>query len=291
MNCTPLRRKYPLIVLMIAIGIQLANGQDLSEYITREEPSPASSAYETFKGLQVSNAQSTTLLGDKELMMFIGHRFGKVSGGFYELFGLDVATMRLGLDYAFLPWLTAGIGRSTYEKTWDIRIKGRLLHQAKPGIPLNLVLYGQAGYNTVRDVFPESQDNIAGRMTYSFQALASRDIKRFSFQLVPIYLYSAYDPILSGSADMISLGMASRVALTKTLDLTMEYYAALVKPDPVIKNPLTLGIEIDTGGHLFQLIVGNAQGMIDKAVLLNTTGTWQNGDIYFGFNLVRVYYL
>lgn len=166
MNCTALHRKYLLIVLMIATGIQFSNGKDLSEYITREEPSPTSSAYETFKGLQVGNAQSTTLLGDMKLMMFIGHCFGRVSGGLYELFGLDEATMRLGLDYGFLPWLTAGFGRSTFEKTWDIR-----------------------------------------------------------------------------------------VALTKSLDLTMEYYAALVKPDPVIKDPLTLGIEIDTGGHLFQLVM------------------------------------
>jgi hypothetical protein len=270
--------------------LKVLNGQDLSEYITREEAPPVTSTFGTFKGLQVGNAQSTTLLDQKELMMFIGHRFGKVSGGLYELFGLDQATMRLGLDYGFLPWLTAGFGRSTYEKTWDIRVKGRLLHQANPGIPLNLVLYSQAGYNSIREVFPESKDNIAGRMTYSFQALASRDINRFSFQLAPIYLYSVYDPILAGSSDLLSLGMAGRFELTKSIDLTTEYYAALVKPDPSIRNPLTLGIEIDTGGHLFQLVMGNAQGMIDKAVLLNTTGTWQNGDIYFGFNLIRIYY-
>ena len=186
--------------------------------------------------------------------------------------------------------MTAGFGRSTYEKTWDIRIKARLMNQANPGIPLNLVVYGQAGYNSIRSVFPESKDNFAGRTTYSFQALASRDIKRFSFQAAPIYLHSAYDPNLAGPVDMVSLGLAGRVQLTKTIDLTTEYYAALSKPDPAIKNPLTLGIEIDTGGHLFQLFMSNAQGMIDKAALLNTTGTWQDGDIYFGFNLTRVYY-
>jgi hypothetical protein len=81
------------------------------------------------------------------------------------------------------------------------------------------------------------------------------------------------------------------VGVTKIIDLTMEYYAAVSKPDPIIKNPLTLGVEFDTGGHLFQLVLSNAQGMIDKAVLLNTTGTWLDGDLYFGFNLVRIFYL
>jgi len=290
MICTVWHRKYVIVILMIAFLLNVVSGQDLSNYISREEPSPQSATYQTFKGLQVGNAQSTTLLEKKELMLVIGHRFGKISGGFYQLFGLDQATMRLGFDYGFLPWLTAGFGRSTFQKTWDVRIKARLMHQANPGTPFNLVAYGQAGYNTVRSVFPDSKDNLAGRTTYSFQALASRDLKRFSFQLAPIYLHSAYDPILGESADLVSLGFAGRVELTKTIDLTIEYYAALSKPDPAIKDPLTLGIEFDTGGHLFQLFLSNAQGMIDKAALLNTTGTWLNGDIYFGFNLTRVYY-
>ena len=267
-----------------------AAGQDLSAYVNQPSDTVSRSPQRAFAGMLVANGNSTTLAGNKELILNISHRFGYVNSGFYELFGLDNATMRLGFDYGFLPWLSAGFGRSTWEKDWDIHLKTGILRQSRPGSPLNLVMSGQLACNSLREVFPAGRDGFTDRLSYSVQALASHDFGRFSVQLAPVYLHTAYETELMKTADLVSLGMAADVKLTRMMSLTLEYYAGLLKPDPGIRDPLSVGLDIVTGGHTFQLVFGNSRGMFDKAMLLNTTDTWRDGGIYFGFNLIRVFY-
>jgi hypothetical protein len=123
------------------------------------------------------------------------------------------------------------------------------------------------------------------------QGLISRKFKRFSLQLAPVYVHTFYDPRASGSEHLFSAGMAASLRLTRFLDLTAEYYATIVKPSYDITNPFTLGVDIETGGHLFQLVLTNAQAMFEKGLLSNTNGKWTAGDIYFGFNLNRTFYM
>jgi len=279
-----------LVTCIIVVSCHMAYGQDLSEYVSTDEPAPIV-MNKAFAGVYAGNGQSTTLIGKNELMMNISHRFGKINGGIYEMFGLDQATMRMGFDYGITPWLMAGFGRSTWEKNWDVHLKSRIVSQTNPGFPLTVAVHGQAGYNSVRNIFPSDKDNLAGRMSYTAQTLISRKFKRFSVQAAPIYLLTAYDPILADKADMFSVGLATSIKITKRMDIVAEYYAGIVKSDASIKNPLTFSLDLDTGGHLFQLVLSNSQGMFDKALLLNTTDSWSEGGIYFGFNLIRIFNL
>jgi hypothetical protein len=290
-----MKRKYAVkisfIALLIGLVIYPVSGQDLDSLLNLTPGEVEDFVVESFKGSRVGNGQSTSLPGNGELNMFIGHRFGKISGGFYEFFGLDQATMRLGFDYGFNDWLAAGFGRSTLEKTWDLYAKSRILGQKSDGSPVNFTLYAAGSVNTLKNVYPSGNDGFGDRLSVTVQGLISRKLQRFSLQLAPVYMHTFYDPRTSEPVDQFSAGMAARLKLTRFLDLTAEYYAAIIRPSYDITNPFTLGVDIDTGGHLFQLVLTNAQAMFEKGLLSNTNGQWTAGDIYFGFNLTRTFYM
>jgi hypothetical protein len=199
--------------------------------------------------------------------------------------------MRLGFDYGFNDWLAAGFGRSTMEKTWDLYAKSKIVGQKKGGSPVNFSLYAASSVNTLKNVYPSGNDGFGDRVSVTVQGLVSRKFKRFSLQLAPVYVHTFYDPRTSGSEHMFSAGMAASLRLTRFMDLTAEYYAAIAKPSYDVTNPFTLGVDFNTGGHQFQLVFTNAQAMFEKGLLSNTNGKWTAGDIYFGFNLVRTFYM
>ena len=283
--------KNAITTIIIVLLIHPLAGQDLDSLLNRTSDESDGVVIEGFKGSRIGNGQSTNLPGNGELQMFIGHRFGKISGGFYEFFGLDQATMRLGFDYGFNDWLAAGFGRSTMEKTWDLYAKSKIVGQKTGGSPVNFSLYAASSVNTLKNVYPSGNDGFGDRVSVTVQGLVSRKFKRFSLQLAPVYVHTFYDPRTSGSEHMFSAGMAASLRLTRFMDLTAEYYAAIVKPSYDVTNPFTLGVDFDTGGHQFQLVFTNAQAMFEKGLLSNTNGKWTAGDIYFGFNLVRTFYM
>jgi len=290
-----IKRPYSIVSsIMVAFFILLStdlSGQDLenlliTDSVSLNEPTPA-----LFTGTHVGNGQSVEILNPGELGLFIGHRFGAINGGFYEFFGLDQATMRLGFDYAFNNWLMTGFGRSTLEKTWDLYGKARFLRQGNNGMPLTATLYVGSSINTLRNVFPENQDAFSDRLSFVVQTLFGRQWGPVSVQFSPIWVHTNYDIRSSRSEDHISLGFSGGVKLTKRMSLTGEYYLSVTDHPYDLKNPLTIGLDLDTGGHLFQLVLSNSQGIFDKALISNTNQTWSEGAIYFGFNLVRVFYL
>ena len=283
--------KITITALITGFIIHPSSGQDLDSLLYRTLSEPDGNAIESFRGSKVGNGQSTHLPGNGALTMFIGHRFGKINSGIYEFFGLDQATMRLGFDYGFNDWLAAGFGRSTLEKTWDIYAKSRIVGQKKGRAPVNFTLYAAGSVSTLRNVYPTGNDGFGDRLSVTLQGLVSRKFKRFSLQLAPVYLHTFYDPRTSGPEHQFSAGTAASIRLSRFLNLTAEYYAAIVKPSYDITNPFTLGLEIETGGHLFQLVFTNAQAMFEKGLLTNTNGKWTAGDIYFGFNLFRTFYM
>jgi hypothetical protein len=283
--------KITITALITGFIIHPSSGQDLDSLLYRTLSEPDGNAIESFRGSKVGNGQSTNLPGNGALTMFIGHRFGKINSGIYEFFGLDQATMRLGFDYGFNDWLAAGFGRSTLEKTWDIYAKSRIVGQKTGGAPVNFTLYAAGSVSTLRNVYPTGNDGFGDRLSVTLQGLVSRKFKRFSLQLAPVYLHTFYDPRTSGPEHQFSAGTAASIRLSRFLNLTAEYYAAIVKPSYDITNPFTLGLEIETGGHLFQLVFTNAQAMFEKGLLTNTNGKWTAGDIYFGFNLFRTFYM
>lgn len=247
----------------------------------------------TFRSTRVVNMQSVENPYAGELVFTVGHRFGNVRSGFYDMFGLDIATIRLGLDYGINSWLAAGTGRSTFQKTWDGYLKARLITQeGRLSYPFSLTYYAAASQPTIRNIYPEEYDNFIDKMSFVHNLMVSRKFSElFSLQISSIFLRSNYMPETMGPVNHLSLGAAARLRLTPMTHLNIEYIHPVVKDGVNRTNPLSVGFDIETGGHVFQLFFSNTQGISDKAWLVNTNRQWQDGDMFFGFMITRVFYL
>jgi len=247
----------------------------------------------TFRSTRIVNMQSVENPYPGELVFTVGHRFGNVQTGFYNLFGLDMASIRLGLDYGINSWLAAGMGRSTFQKTWDGYLKARLITQeGRLSYPFSLTYYTAASQSTIRNIYPDQHDNFLDKTSFIHSLMVSRKFSElFSLQISSILLRSRYLPETMSAVSHFSLGAATRVRLTPMTHLNIEYIPSIIDGGVNRTNPLSVGFDIETGGHVFQLFFSNTQGIADKAWLVNTTGQWQEGDIFFGFTITRVFYL
>ncbi|MBE0676499.1 MAG: hypothetical protein IH591_17730 [Bacteroidales bacterium] len=235
--------------------------------------------------------QTSELPGSGELHFSIGHRFGDIKGGFYDMFGLDLATIRLGFDYGINDFLSAGIGRSSFEKSYDIYTKLAIVRQSESGSPLAVTANAAWSVNTLRNFYPADRSGITDRSAMLLQIMVARKQGTFSAQIAPSLLRNNYETRTGGNVTVFATPITANMKLSKRLSLAANYIPVFNQPSFFVSNPLSVGLDIDTGGHQFQLIFSNSTGMFEKAVLLNTAGDWSDGNIYFGFNLVRVFYL
>lgn len=247
----------------------------------------------TFKGLYIVDMKTVESSAKGALNFLIMHRFGKLNDGAYNFFGLDNATIRLGLDYGITNRLAVGIGRSSLDKTFDAYFKYRALWQTDGSekMPISLSISGGLTNYTLK--FPDKTYlNARYRTTYITQLIAARKFSSaFSLQLVPVWLHYNLVPTTSDKNDVFSIGAGGRMKMTKRMSITAEYNYLL--PNEVnsidVHNALSVAWEIETGGHVFQLVFSNSQGMTEPQVISRTTGKWSDGDIYFGFNVSRVF--
>ena len=247
----------------------------------------------SFKTTRLINGHTIENVGKGVLDVKISHRFGKINQGVYELFGLDNATMRMGIDYGITRTLMAGIGRSTFEKTLDAFLKLKLLSQStgRKNIPVTISYVPAMTLKTVKYENSTRKNYYTSRLAYSHQLLIGRKFSEgFSLQLMPTMVHHNLVTYTTEPNDLYSLGIGGRKKLTKRLSLNAEYYYQL--PDYKLtgtNNSLSVGFDIETGGHVFQLHFTNSKGMNEKAFITQTTGEWKKGDIFFGFNISRVF--
>lgn len=245
----------------------------------------------TFKDTRIINAQSNETPGKRVLHFVIAHRFGQVNDGIYELFGLDNASMRMGFDYGITDRLCVGVGRSTFQKTIEGSVKWRALQQnTDNSMPVSVTLYSVIMANGLRWADPDRQNYFTSRLSYTHQAIiAKKWNESFSLALIPSLTHRNLVATLEDAHDQVTMGLGGRYKVGPRASVNFEYHYALAGlPDESV-NSLSLGMDIETGGHVFQLHLTNSQGMFERAFLTETSGTWGEGAIYFGFNLSRVF--
>ncbi len=243
-----------------------------------------------FKGTRFINGQSANLASEGDLLLQIQHRFGDISQGMYEFFGLDQANMRLGFEYGFTKNFTAGIGRSNFFKTYDASVKFRLVQQAD-NFPFTAVVSAGGSVPTVRNSFPEAHNSFSDKFSWDAQLHLAKTIGILGLQLSPGYLRTGYLLTENNSFEMATLGFGGSVKLAKKVSLNVEYLHPF-EDKLTTKDPLSFGIDLATGGHLFQLLFTNSQGMFNQALYTNAYGgDWTKGHIFFGFNLIRKFKL
>ena len=110
----------------------------------------------------------------------------------------------------------------------------------------------------------------------------------FSLQLTPTLIHYNIVDTKTIPNDFYSLGVGFRQRISKRVNFTTEYYHRFNTLDGYY-NPLSMGVDIETGGHVFQLHVSNSTGMTERTFINETTGSWAKGDLRFGFNISRVF--
>jgi hypothetical protein len=243
-----------------------------------------------FKTTRLVNGQSIENVGKGILDVKISHRFGAVNSGAYELFGLDNASTRLGVDYGITDRLMVGVGRSSNEKLFDGFMKLRLLRQStgKRYMPFSVSYNGSINLNTLHD--PNNPNKwYTDRMTFSHQLLIASKLNDYiSIQFMPTLIHYNSVPLAINANDLYAVGAGMRLRISKRVNLVGEYYYQITQFDGT-SNALSVGVDVETGGHVFQFVFSNTLAMTDRALITQTTGTWKNGDIHFGFNIARVF--
>jgi hypothetical protein len=249
----------------------------------------------TFKTTRLINGHTVENMGKGALDVKISHRFGKINGGGYELFGLDNATMRMGADLGITDYLMVGLGRSTFQKTYDAFFKVKLLRQSKGkrNMPITLSYVPSIALKTLKFEDPARKNYFSSRLSYSHQLIIGRKFsEQTSLQLMPTYIHRNLVALIADPNDLLSIGIGGRQKLSKRVSLNFEYYYQIPEYKlPNSTNSVSVGFDIETGGHVFQLHFTNSQGMSERSFITETTGDWTKGDIFFGFNISRVFTL
>lgn len=278
--------KYIITVLIIFTQSVFAQDDLLSQIDSTATNSEVTAA---FKAQKIVNLESTKLLGKKELYFVVAHRFGSVKGGFEEFFGLDNAVTQIKFIYGLNSKISIGAGRS--EQAYDFSLKYLIAPQRENGLPFTFVGFNSLGFNNQMKESNYPKMKFSDRMIYVNQLLISRKFnEKLSLELAPTYFHENFvvDDIQSNG--QFALGMGGRYKISKRVSINLDYAPHLNRSSTSLyKNPLSLGVDIETGGHVFQMHFTNSQGIHEAGFLGNTTGDWGKGDIFFGFNLVRVF--
>ncbi|NVO01963.1 MAG: hypothetical protein HXX09_04615 [Bacteroidetes bacterium] len=285
-------KKSFILFSLIFANFLFANAQDsdsTKEYVEN-----------TFWGNRVINGQSSELTPAGKLEIKISHRFGTLEQGFYDYFGLDQSSIRLGFEYGINDWLMIGYGRSTMQKTFDGFFKAKVLRQTsgKKPFPFTLTYFADMSYNSLKWNDPTKNDYTSSRIAYVHQLIFARSFgEKLGLQFVPTLVHKNMVPTKEDKNDIFAFGFGGNYKISEKFAITGEYYYLL--PNQVkskvngldANNSMSFGVDIFTGKHVFQLFVTNSTFTVEKGFITETTDKWKNGGIHIGFNLVRKFTL
>jgi hypothetical protein len=290
-------RKNTLLLMGICLlGLSttqiIAQETDLLKLVGEDKPQKEYVKY-AFKSPRVINGHSMEFLAPGTLDFRILHRFGLVSQGFDNLFGLDQASMRMGFDFGLRRNLMFGFGRSTFKKELDGYVKYAPLQQStgEGSFPVTIALVGGMTMNTLPWADPTIKNYFSSRLAYYFQTIIGRKISEgFTLQLAPTLVHNNLVALQTQPNDIYAVGFGGRAKVSNRVALTWDYFYVVNGIEKGINyHPLSVGVDIETGGHVFQLHVSNAAGMNERAFITETTNSWSKGELRFGFNLSRVF--
>lgn len=289
-----MKNRVILAIALFIIPCRFVPGQDLDQILSSiSEDNTPDYVHGTFKCTTIINGQSAEIPGHMDLQFNISHRFGAINQGIYTLFGIDQGTTRLGFEYGLKDIIGLSLGRSTYEKAYDGALKVKLLRQqtGSKNIPVTVSLYSAIFIKTLKWEEPDRENLFSSRLSYTTQLLIARKFnKNLSLQITPSYIHKNLVQAPEDQNNIFSLGFGGRYKLTRRFSLNGEYY--LLFPGESANNysnSLGLGFDIESAGHVFQIMATNSQLMFARGFITETDGKWSDGDIFFGFNIYRVF--
>jgi hypothetical protein len=292
-------RQLSVFILFVLFSSGLFAQEDLMNLLNQNSVSETNFTTATFKSTRIINGHSIEKMPPGQLDFRISHRFGTLNSGAYNLYGIDgPANIHFSLEYGITNWLMVGIGRGTYEKTFDGFTKFSILRQSAGAIemPFSLSVLTSAALNSLKWSDPTRTNYFSSRLSYVAQLLIARKFNQeFSFQVSPTYVHRNLVLTELDPNDLYAIGAGGRIKLSKRISFNAEYYYVINGNNKYLSqpvyNPLSVGVDIETGGHVFQIMLTNSLAMIEKGFIGETTGQWKHGDIHLGFNISRVFTL
>jgi hypothetical protein len=280
------------IVLYCLSGVFPAYCQDDLLNMIDKEPAKPEAVKATFKTTRILNGHSIENVAKRHLDFRINHRFGLLNSGLDQFWGLDFARIRLGLEYGLTDKLMVGVGRNNFsKKAFDYFAKYRILSQTNTqSVPISLSGFISAAVDITKVM---GTSELVDRTTYTYQLLIARKFTEgISFQFTPTLIHRNQIETADLKNDIFALGFGGRIKISKRTSFNFEYFYLFdhkkVSRQPIVNN-LSLGFDIETGGHVFQLHFTNSLGLIEKDFIASTTNKWDKGQISYGFNVSRTF--
>ena len=283
-------KKNKILLSLLLIYSFSFSQENLLEELESQNEYKTTNNFSAFKAIKIVNNQSTKQASEKELYLYVSHRFGSIDEGINTLFGLDIANTKIELLYGLTNNLQIGFSRESFKKTYSLNAKYNITTQSSK-LPINSSLYISYNYNSLldQDIYPTLSNS--DRNLFFGQLLLSKNFSdKISLQLSPTYAKRGFNETIFEQENNIILGLASSYRITHRLAFNIEYSANLDRPEiSPFNDVLSFGIDIETGGHVFQLLFSNTQTIDNVSVMTDAEGSWKDGKIYFGFNILRVF--
>lgn len=281
-----------MIPLSIFAFFTFAQGS-LLDQLGKEEEETNYVQY-SFKTNRIINLHSLESTAGGVMDVKISHRFGVIGNGAYDLFGLDNATQRIGVDYGITNQFTVGANRNSVRKAYDGFLKYKFLRQStgKRTMPITAALMTSAALETQHWDDPTRENHFSSRLFYTTQLIIGRKFNDiFTLELVPTYVHRNLVKTTSDKNDIYAIGAGGRIRLSRRVTLNGEYIYLLPNQLADAKNSLSLGFDIETGGHVFQFHFTNSASMSEYAFVTQNDANWNKNSVRFGFNVSRVFTL
>lgn len=291
-------KRLTLFLLPLLLSLQAVAQDDLMNMLNAEAKTKPSPVYATFKSSRLINLHTNENMKAKHLDFRIQHRFSTMQNGAYDLFGLDGATMRFSFEYGVTNRIMLGVGRSTFNKMYDGFIKWQAYRQTTSGIPLSVDLFASTAVNTLTWDDPTRNNFFTSRLSFCLQAiLASKVNDHLSLLLNPTVVHYNLVPATSDPNDIYSLGMGASLKISRSARLNLEYIPRLngreafkdANGKASYNDVMAIGIDIETGGHVFQLQFTNSTGMVEQIFAARNVNPMTFSELRFGFNLSRTF--
>lgn len=295
---------YTILLLMAMFAIQTSFAQETDPMKLLEQMAPTDEnepVAATFKGTRLINQHTIEVGGKRTLDYRIAHRFGPFNSGSYDFWGLDGgASIRMSLEYSYDGRLQVGIGRTSIEKTFDGYLKYRLLQQNRSNtMPVSVTLFSGAYYTNLKGAATlisgvDKYKNTSSRFSFAHQIMIARKFsENLSLQVTPSMVHFNQVDNISDKNDTYAIGFLGRYKFTKRAAVTFEYMARANKftNATTYYDSMGIGLDIETGGHVFQVHLTNSLGITENQFITKTIDSWKDGGMRLGFNISRAFTL
>jgi len=312
------RVRFSMLTILIFLFSKSGFAQNrlsdaLDKEVSTKENNKKHFAYATFKGTHLINARTIETIKKHELDFRVSHRFGDLGGefgGIKRFYGLDNSTdIKISFDYGISDRLTFGIGRAKgatdIRELYEASLKFKMIRQGDDeGWPITMTAFvntvASGMSSNIKPNTPDHFEKFSDRLSFAGEVfIASKISDGFSLMVIPAYIHTNY-VIANDVNDVYAIGVAGRLKITKRMGLVADYFKVFRDQKSIDKfkangltfyNPLGVGLEFETGGHVFDLTFTNCTSILENQFIPYTTTTWKMGQFRWGFNLSRIFSL